>query len=247
MIKVTVRFDATAYGGWLTYHIYVTLKGDEGVLRLHMKDGEALAWLVNTFANSVKVQSFGYEAQISNSVALAIQYLARVPVSKLEEISKIVKTGTTEIHKFLVKLGFREYAKPDPLKRFPKSVDRDGYTINLENFPKITLFLKDSLANVTFKYDKVNLLFLKHVLSGKSSEEKTTMLKGISLLAERSQTKYMNILSSNALTLETLAKALYRSAISSKNKPLWQEIIKWLEHNGFKNYAGEILIKKTLC
>jgi len=108
------------------------------------------------------------------------------------------------------------------------------------------LYIKDETPPLNFMAEDVDPEFLGKVLRGEVSKEAYEMLRGIALLGERTQRKYIYLLSRAQLTLNGLAKALYRAAVSSRDRWTWERIVEWLRKNGYDEFAGEIVVRKTL-
>ena len=253
MITAEVDVNAKAFLSNCSFYLSIRLKGNKKELYLSTKAVEEIARIVNQCAVKIRARPYGYEAEIPETVALAVQYVAYSQTPPpMEEIDEIVKTGTTRIHRFLTGIGFEEYANPNPLEGLPqKPLSRGDCEIGVTKFPTVTLYLKDEeenvLPQVVFDVNRINVAFVRGVIEKEASSEEVAMLKGITLLANKTQKKCMQLLSSGYLTLEELAKTLCRSAVKNKNEHVSRLIISWLEKNGFKNYASKLIIEKTLC
>ena len=253
MITAEVDVNAKAFLSNCSFYLSIRLKGNKKELYLSTKAVEEIARIVNQYAANIRARPYGYEAEIPETVALAIQYVAYSQTPPpMEEIDEIVKTGTTRIHRFLTGIGFEEYADPNPLEGLPqKPLHRGDCEIGITKFPTVTLCLKDEEENVfpqaVFDANRTSVLFIRRILEKESSYEEVAMLKGITLLANKTQKKCIQLLSTGSLTSEELAKTLCRSAVKNKDERASRPIIGWLEKNGFKNYASKLIIEKTLC
>jgi len=253
MITAEVDVNAKAFLSNCTFYLSIRLRGSRKELYLSTKASEEIARIVNQHAANIRARPYGYEAEIPETVALAIQYVAYSQIPPpIEEIDETVKTGTTRIQRFLTEIGFEEYANPNPLEGLPqKPLSRGDYEIGITKFPTVTLCLKDEEENVlpqaVFDVSRTDVVFVRRVLENGASSGEVAMLKGITLLANKTQKKCMQLLSTGSLTLEDLAKTLCRSAVKNKNERDLRPIISWLEKNGFKNYASKLIIEKTLC
>ena len=132
-----------------------------------------------------------------------------------------------------------------------KPLSRGDCEIGVTKFPTVTLYLKDEeenvLPQVVFDANRTSVVFVRRVLEKEAPYEEVAMLKGIALLADKTQKKCVQLLSSGSLTSEDLAKTLCRSAVKNKDERDSRPIIGWLEKNGFKTYAIKLIIEKTLC
>jgi len=244
MVLMEASFDAYSYHGFnMTYQLHVKfLEGANGAsnnLTLYCDGAEAVAYLVNKYGKVVRVLPFGYVAEVPANVALAIKYLAKTSVAPLnEELDDIVRTGETEIHRFVRKLGFNPESGVENLF--------DTLQISLKEFPRLKLYVEDETPPLSFMAEDVDPEFLGKVLRDEVSKEAYEMLRGIALLGERTQRKYIDLLSRAQLTLNRLAKALCRAAVSSRDRWTWERIVEWLRKNGYDEFACEIVVRKTL-
>jgi hypothetical protein len=246
MVNIMVRFGAYAYGNNVQYCLYVTITMNGENIRSRTTFAEELAYLMNKWGSKVKVNGYGWEADLPENVALAAWYLqhtTRPP--QLKELDEIVETGTTRLHTFLEEAGFP--AKPDPLGHVPNLFERGGYKVSIANFPTIKLSHNEEGIAVKFREGEVNTGFIRKLLGGEASEAEVEMLKGISLLKEKAQRKHLHALSTGKLFMVELAGAMFRSAVSSRDERQWKGVVKWLENHGYKKRANEIVVKKTLC
>jgi len=121
MITAEVDVSAKAFLSNCTFYLYIRLRGNRKELYLSTKASEEIARIVNQHAANIRARPYGYEAEIPETVALAVQYVAYSQAPPpAEEIDEIVKTGTTRIHGFLTGIGFEEYANPNPLEGLPQ-------------------------------------------------------------------------------------------------------------------------------
>jgi len=220
----------------------------DGLLRASGKniyiepDPEGMTYLLNKYAHNVEFIPFGFNVEVPENVVLALQYLDRFGQASNDELDEIVATGTTRIHEFVKNLGVDLKLALDD---FPEEIVRGDFRLSLRKFPALTLCLDDRKF-VCFKAEDIETCFLRNVLDGEASEEELEMLWGVSLLSERSQSRYMRLLSNGKLKMDGFAKALLRAASSSKDEVVWKGIAKWLRRNGYEGYAGQIIVKKTL-
>lgn len=246
MVKVTVSFGAYAYGSNVQYRLYVTISTNEESVHFRTSFTDILTDLINRYGSNVKINGYGYEAEVPENVALAVWYLQHVQKPpQLKELDEIVEAGTTRLHSFLKEVEFP--AKPDPVRHVLNLFERGSYSVSITNFPTIELSNNDEGITVKFREGEVNTGFIKKLLKEEASELEVEMLKGISLLKEKAHKKVLRTLSLGELSMEKLAGAMFRSAVSSRDEHQWKGVVKWLENNGYKDRASEIVVKKTLC
>ena len=249
MIRISVNFDAKINFRWehCRYRLIVSLR--EGGRKVYLEPNpEKTAYLINRYGCNLTVQAFGYTVELPENAVLALKYLSHVEETPLEELDEIVKTGKTEIHKFMEKLGFNISSKRDLGSLF-KPLEMDGgaaFSLSLSHFPLVFLRSKNHACSIRFNAKEVNGEFLRRVFRDEVSEDEYEMLRGISLLGEKAQRRQMWRLSDGELTKDKLAKTLFRAASSSKVKRVWGRIVEWLRRNGYEKYAGQIIVKKTL-
>jgi len=251
MVLMEASFDAYSYHGFnMTYQLHVKfLEGSSGVsnnLTLYCDGAEAVAYLVNKYGRVVRVLPFGYVAEVPANVVLAIKYLTKTSIAPLnEELDDIVRTGETEIHRFVRKLGFNPESGVENLFD-TLQIHRLSAALSLKEFPRLKLYVEDETPPLSFMAEDVDPEFLGKVLRDEVSKEAYEMLRGIALLGERTQRKYIDLLSRAQLTLNRLAKALCRAAVSSRDRWTWERIVEWLRKNGYDEFACEIVVRKTL-
>ena len=246
MVKVIVSFGAYAYGSNVQYRLYVTMSANKESVSFRTSFAEMLAYLMNKYGSKVKIYGYGYEADVPENVALAVWYLQHIQrPPQLKELDEIVEAGTTRLHAFLEEAGFP--AKPDPVGHVPNLFERGGYSIDIKSFPMIKLSNNEEGIAVKFREDEVYMGFIRKLLEEEASEMEVQMLKDTSLLKEKTQRRFLRMLSLGELSIEELAGAIFRAAISSKDEYQWKGVVKWLENNGYKDRASEIVVKKTLC
>jgi len=246
MVKVTGSFSAYAYGNNVQYCLYVTMSMNGENVQFRTTSADILAYLMNKYGSKVKINGYGYEAEVPDNVALAVWYLQHIQrLSHLKELDEIVEAGTTRLHSFLEEAGFP--AKPDPVGHIPHLFERGGYSVDITSFPTIKLSNNEEGIAVKLREGEVYTGFIRRLLKEEVSEAEVEMLKGVSLLKEKTQRKYIRTLSLGELSMEKLASAMFRSAVSSKDEYQWKGVVKWLENNGYKDQTSEIVVKKTLC
>jgi len=246
MVKVLVSFGAYAYGSNVQYRLNVTIGTNEESVHFRTSFADTLAYLMDKYGLNVKINGYGYEAEVPENVALAVWYLQHIQrLPQLKELDKIVEAGTTRLHTFLEEAGFP--AKPDPGVHVPKLFESAVYSVGITNFPTIKLSNNEEGITVKFREGEVNTGFIRKLLKEEASEAEVEMLKGVSLLKEKTQRKYIRMLSLGELSMEKLASAMFRSAVSSKDEYQSKGVVKWLENNGYKDQTSEIVVKKTLC
>ena len=248
MIKVSVEFDANINFKWLYYRPLIIVSFEDGDGRVYLRpDPEKTAYLVNKYGRILSVQPFGYTVELPENAVLALKYLSYVEGASLEELEEIVETGETEIQRFMKKLGFAsENRKIEDLFSEVKLCEDASFSLSLKDFPTVELHFKDCVSFIRFNAKEVNPEFLGRVLRDKISEDEHEMLRGILLLSDKAQRKYMRLLSNGELTRERLVKALFRAASASRDKVVWKGIADWFRRNGCENYASQIIVKKTL-
>jgi len=249
MIKISVNFDAKINFRWQHYRRRQLVSFNRGGSRTLEPEPEKMAYLVNKYGRNLSVQPFGYTVEMPENAVLALEYLAYAnDTPSLEELDEIVKTGKTEIHRFVEKLGFNPDSNCEIGSLFSKvELHNDAsFSLSLKDFPMVELHFKDRLDFIRFNAKEANAEFLGRVLRDEISEDEYEMLRGISVLGMKTQRKYMRLLSKGELAMDQLAKALFRAASSSYDRILWKRIVEWLRRNGYENYAGQIIVKKTL-
>lgn len=252
MVLMEASFDAYSYHGFnMTYQLHVKFLEEPSDASknttLYCDGAEAVAYLVSKYGKVVKVLPFGYVAEVPANVALAIKYLAKVSIMPLnEELDDIVRTGETDIHRFVKRLGFNPEGLS--LKELFDTLQVNGMfpSLSLKEFPVLTLHIDGEILPLRFRAEDIEPEFLGRVLRNNISKDEYEMLRGIALLGERTQRKYIDLLSRAQLTLDGLAKALYRAAVSSRDSVCWKKIIEWFKRNGFQHYASEIVVRKAL-
>jgi len=246
MVKVVVSFGAYAYGSNVQYRLYVTISTNEESVHFRTSFADILTDLMNKYGSNIKINGYGYEAEVPKNVALAVWYLQHIQrPPHLKELDKIVEAETTRLHAFLKEAGFP--AEPDPGVHVPKLFESGVYSVGITRFPTIELSNNEEGITVRFSEGEVNTGLIRKLLKEEASELEVEMLKGISLLKEKAQRKFLRTLSQGELSMEKLAGAMFRSAVSSKDEHQWKGVVKWLENNGYKDRASEIVVKKTLC
>ena len=252
MVLMESSFDAYSYHGLtMTYQLHVKfLEGSSDSsknLTLYYDGAEAVAYLVNKYGRVVRVLPFGYIAEIPPNAALAIKYLAKTSIAPSnEELDDIVRTGETDIHRFVKRLGFNPEGLSLKELFDTLQVNRMSPSLSLKEFPVLTLHIDGEILPLRFRAEDIEPEFLGRVLRNNISKDEYEMLRGIALLGERTQRKYICLLSRAQLTLVKLAKTLYRATVSSRDDDCWKKIIEWFKRNGFQHYASEIVVKKTL-
>ena len=245
-MNVTFSFRTTAFMSRARYHLGVNFDGR----LLEVRWPDLAAYLVNKYASRVVIEEygFGYIADLPEDAVLALRYLLfrRTPPSK-EELDEMVARGTTDLHALRAKLGVYEEGMPMH-DLFLKDAVGKNLNICFRDFPRLILY-NNSGEGVRIEFDvrSASAEFLKRTLEGTLSEAEEKMLKGISFLQRNGQTKYMRLLSYGLLTVDDVAKALYRAASSAKKAEVWRPLAEWLRASGYSSMASEIIAKKTLC
>lgn len=244
MVLISVHFESSAYFNYINYHLgvkigdmYFELKGDTSVL----------AHLINKYATKITVDEggYGYSAEVPDSVALAVEYLASIRTSMKEEVEEIVRTGTTKLHKFAEELGLSVEGRTVS-SILSTDMTFQNLRLCLIDYPVLTL----SLCEKTIKFRSEGTgNFLRRLMRGGATEDEMSALEGISLLGERAQEKYMRRLAAGTLSKKALAVAVYRSLSSSKSasREIIKEGVEWLKKNGHEEKAAELIVKKALC
>jgi len=252
MVLISVHFESSAYFNYINYHLgvkigdmYFELKGDTSVL----------AHLINKYATKITVDEggYGYSAEVPDSVALAVEYLASIRTStkeewrkrRTEEVEEIVRTGTTKLHKFAEELGLSVEGRTVS-SILSTDITFQNLRLCLIDYPTLTL----SLCQKTIKFRSEGTgNFLRRLMRGGATEDEMSALEGISLLGERAQEKYMRKLAAGTLSEKALADAVYRSLSSSKStsRETIKEGVEWLKKNGHEEKAAELIVKKALC
>jgi len=246
MVKVIVSFSAYAYGNNVQYRLYVTMSTNEESVNFRTSFADMLAYLMNKYSSKVKIYGYGYEADVPENVALAVSYLQHIQrPPQLKELDEIVEAGTTRLHSFLEEAGFP--AKPDPVGHISNLFEKGGYAVDIKSFPTIKLSNNEEGIAVKFREGEVYTGFIRKLLKEEASELEVQMLKGTSQLKEKTQRKFLYTLSLGELSMKELAGAMFKAAISTKDEYQWKGVVKWLENNGYKDRANEIVVKKTLC
>jgi hypothetical protein len=244
MVLISVHFESSAYFNYINYHLgvkigdmYFELKGDTSVL----------AHLINKYATKITVDEggYGYSAEVPDSVALAVEYLASIRRSTKEEVEEIVRTGTTKLHKFAEELGLSVEGRTVS-SILSTDMTFQNLRLCLIDYPTLTL----SLCEKTIKFRSEGTgNFLRRLMRGGATEDEMSALEGISLLGERAQEKYMRKLAAGTLSKKALAVAVHRSLSSSKSasRETIKEGVEWLKKNGHEEKAAELIVKKVLC
>lgn len=245
MVLISVHFESSAYFNYINYHLgvkigdmYFELKGDTSIL----------AHLINKYATKITVDEggYGYSAEVPDSVALAVEYLASIRTSMKEEVEEIVRTGTTKLHKFAEELGLSVEGRTVS-SILSTDMTFQNLRLCLIDYPALTL----SLCEKTIKFRSEGTgNFLRRLMRGGATEDEMSALEGISLLlGERAQEKYMRRLAAGTLSKKALAVAVYRSLSSSKSasREIIKEGVEWLKKNGHEEKAAELIVKKALC
>jgi len=251
MVLISVKFDVSVYYGHVSYYAYVAV--DTNRARFRINNTPALAQLLNRHATKITISEsgLGYDAEVPENVAPALEYIAYVKTSK-EDLDEIVATGTTKIHRFASELGLNVEGRG--VEAILKSnVNCQGFELHLSNFPTL-LLTSEPQKVIKFRAEGTEN-FLKRLTHDEATEDEVQMLIGISLLGEGTQSKYVRLLSSGQLTKDALARAMCRSALSSRNgsysfhpdRTSWKRIVEWLKNNGYGKESSEIIVKRTLC
>jgi hypothetical protein len=200
----------------------------EGDMKVYLEpDPEKTAYLVNKYGCNLTVQPCGCTVDMPENAVLALKYLAYAnETPSLEELDEIVETGKTEIHKFVEKLGFDPGSNCEIGSLFGTIELHNvaSISLSLQNLPIVTLRFKDVMHSIRFSGKEVNTEFLGRVLRDEISEDEHEMLRGILLLGEKAQRKYMRLLSNGELATDRLAKALFKAASSSRDEIVWKGI-----------------------
>jgi hypothetical protein len=250
MVKVVVAFGTNSYMDHVSCHLYVTIERE----KFKMTSGEdRLVFLLNKYARSIVIgeYGYGYEADVPENVALALKYLAYIEKKpSIEELEDIVATGTTKLHIFLHELGVEVQGK-DIRNVFGQFVKTGNFLLTFKSFPSVFLDCPNLEAEkawgLKFDASDVEPGFLTRMLHDEASEGEVEMVKGVSLLGQKAQDKYMHLLTTGHLTMDKLAGGMYRSAISSKDKCAWKKVAEWLKNNGYSEKSSEVIARKTLC
>jgi len=250
-IKVSVDHDVRVFGYHRQYisRIYFSQNSFLSSTEAPESVSEEVTRLVNTFAKKIKAASCGYEAVMPENAALAVWYAAHYCKTPSEELDKIAKTGFSKQQIFIQSLGFNVSNDPkDIIRNGLKLIAENGSCcLNLSGFPRLELCLRSSLTTfLKFRVEDVDINLLKRVLNGRASKNEVETLKGIGLLGRRTQRKYIRLASEGTLTLDKLAKALLKSGLLTYYKEKQASVLNWFERNGFRKYASELVIKKTL-
>ena len=248
MIKISVDFDAKINFRWQHYRLRQIVTFYRGKRHSLEPDPEKTAFLVNKYGRNLAVQPFGYTVEMPENAVLALEYLAYAKETSFEELDEIVKTGKTEIHRFVEKLGFNPDSHCEVGSLFSKVElhNAASFWLSLKDFPMVELHFKGRMDFIRFNAKEVNAEFLGRVLRDEISEEEYEMLRGILFFGVKTQRKYVRLLSKGELTMDRLAKALFRAASSFRDRILWKGIAEWLRGNGYEKIAGQIIVKKTL-
>jgi len=243
MATVLVSFEAYAYGYVAQYHLYITTNVNGEIIHRKTTSADEVSYLINRYSSKIEAVGYGYRAEMPENVAQATVYLTYTKRASREELEEIVKTGITRLHRFLESIGFLI----EPFKNIPNSFEKGGYSMSIVNFPTLALSHDGERIAVKLREGEVDTKFIKRLIEGGASEAEVEMLRGISLLKGKTQRKFLRTLSMGELSMEELASAMFRSAVSSRDEYQWKGVVKWLENNGYKERASEIIVKKTLC
>jgi hypothetical protein len=247
-LGINVEFTPLAFGNYahLVLSITIIKRSDESN-RLFLKSpvNESIAWLLNTYATGVSVQTYGFTAFASKNVGLALAYFIAQRNKRLteEELTEIVSKGTTRRHSFLSDLGLD--IDPSPFEIL-STAEIKNQSLNLEKFPIVTIQFKSSNITIALDANNIDRPFLKELLDNEIEDETAALLNGISQLEQPSQIRYMQLLSAGNLKIPKIAKTLYRTATSTSKKGKWVKIAEWLRNNGYKKEASTLIASKTL-
>ncbi|MGD6805817.1 MAG: hypothetical protein ACQCN4_02535 [Candidatus Bathyarchaeia archaeon] len=247
-LVINVEFTPIAFVNYahLVLSILITKRADEST-RLFLKSppNDSIAWLLNTYATGVSVQPYGFTAYASKNVGLALAYFIAQPNKRLtqEELAEIVSKGTTRRHSFLSELGI----DIDPSAfEILSTAKINNQSLNVEKFPIVIVDVKSLNITVALDANNIDRPFLKDLLQNEIENETSALLKGISLLEQPSQIRYMQLLSEDNLQLPKIAKTLYKTANSTSKKAKWVKIADWLRKNSYTKEASTLIASKTL-
>ncbi len=248
-VGIIVEFTARAFGNYAHQSMSILIvKAQDQSTKLFLKipPNETIPWLLNTYASGVMVQTYGYTAYASKNVALALAYFIaqsnKRPIQ--EELAEIVSKGTTRHHSFLSDLGIE--IVPSAFEILSKT-EINNQELNLEKFPIVITEFRSLNITVALDANSINRPFLKELLHSEiKNETDGALLRGISLLEQPSQIRYMQLFSEGNLKLAKIAKTLYRTACSASKKGKWVKIADWLRNNGYTKEASTLIASKTL-
>jgi len=247
MVLMGIRFSAHSYSMWT--HFYLNAKIDNLYFRVNPLQ---LANFLNKHIAEIKLprylladDGFAFFIDVPENIASAIKYMGHAKASD-EDLEEIVQTGKTKLHKFVEEAGLSDIKK-NIWDLVGEPIMCQSFELCLSSFPTLTLTYKHN--TIKFKAEGTASLIRK-LRSGELSVHDLEMLKALFLLnGKDTQDKYMQLLASGHLTMDDLAKAIYRSTINSKNmdKETMNATLEWLEHNGYKNKISLIVARSLLA
>jgi len=244
-LKVLFLFHSRAYMSMSRDYLVAHVGGRS----FEVEWPELAAYLVNKHSRAIKIDEygFGYEAEMPESAATALQYMIfRTTPPSRKELDEIAASGVTPLHSLRRQVGaFSGDMTVEDL--FLKDAVGNGFNISFRDFPRLVLYSnRGARLRVLFNTEGVRPEFLRRALSGELTGNETAMLRGISLLRKDAQAKYMGLLSNGLLTVDALAKTLRKAASSAKERDVWHPIVEWLRENGYCREASEVFARKTV-
>ena len=244
---VKVRFEVGATSFWDHVRFHLRYEVEDGRFKKVLRPDLA-AYIVNKYAKQIRISKhgYGYEADLPQNAVLAVEYLCCTEKTSFEELDEIVASGRTRLHSLREELGFpADGISVQDL--FFKDVGGKGFSLSLRDFPKLLLYADGGSVRVEFNAEAVDRKFLKRALHGELEEAEVKMLRGITLLGKNAQARHMQLLSEGKLSVDQVAKAVFKSAVQAKNKDAWLAAADWLKANGYSKQADEIIARKTIC
>jgi len=230
-------------------HVRFHLRYDiEGVRSGEVARPDLTAYLVNKHAKQIRVSEYGYgyEADLPQNAVSALEYSFYAEKTSFEELDEIAASGRTRLHSLREELGFpADGISVQDL--FFKHISGKGFSLSLRDFPKLLLYADGGSVRVEFDAEAVDRKFLKRALHGELEEAELKMLCGITLLGKNAQARRMQLLSEGKLSMDEVAKAVFKSAVQAKNKDVWLAAADWLKANGYGKQASEVVARKTIC
>jgi hypothetical protein len=258
---VRVRFEVSVRVYWdyrsCNVHWHCMVEGRHDAQALGSIKWESSPWeppldvvtyIVNKYAKQIQVlpDAYGFEVDLPESAVLALEYSVYATNPSFHELDEIVASGRTKIHDFFEALGLQTGGKR-LRDLFLKHITAGDFGLNPQQFPRVTLYAEGGSVRVEFNAEAVDRKFLKRALHGELEEAEVKMLRGITVLGKNAQARHMQLLSEGKLSVDEVAKAVFKSAVQAKNKDVWLAAADWLKANGYGKQASEVVARKTIC